>query len=116
MLRWRPLPPPPSSASHTPESALALARQLAATLPQVERLPNGEWFYLVGMETTEWLGQWEVAITNAVKERRGKYLNEMEVRDGKESSPGPVILTEEDRMREPLPASGILGRDTCAIM
>lgn len=62
------------------------------------------------------MGQWEVAIANAVKERRRRTLNAMEVRDAGETRPGPVTLTQEEWVREPLPPSGILGQDTGTVM
>lgn len=70
LTRWRPLPPPSTSSTHTHTSALDLARTLTARSPKVAQLPDGTWVYLVGVQEGEWLRKWEEAIVEAVRARK----------------------------------------------
>lgn len=125
LTRWRLLPPPDSSTSHTVRSATELARTLAACPPFVQQLPSGEWVYLVGQTEDEWLKDWEVAIGNAVKEKTGQSgpaERARRIANGErvdqELGREPVMLTEQDRLREPVVARSLLAEvsEGCTVM
>lgn len=74
LIRWRPLPLPPSSPL-TPQSAVTLARTLAPRPPKVAQTPEGDWAYLVGTQEGEWMREWEGMVVDEVRKgRRGGVL------------------------------------------
>ena len=102
-----------------------MARTLAACPPFVQQLPSGEWVYLVGQTSDEWLKDWEVAIGNAVKQRTGSIsISDMARRSPPSSvsagliARGPVLLNEQDRLQEPIVVRSMIqeSMDGCVVM